>query len=171
MESATLISLEEYLATSYRPDREYIDGELKERNAGKWDHARVQFLLAAWFAQHERAWDVLGSTEQRTFVAGTRVRIPDVVLTARVQNPPVIVDPPVLVVEILSPDDTYTDTEERAADYLRIGVRMVWVIDPETRSGRMCDGAAWTSAECLSVPGTPIYVDLPQLFSQLNPPR
>ena len=28
--------IEEYLNTSYSPDREYIDGELVERNVGKW---------------------------------------------------------------------------------------------------------------------------------------
>ncbi len=42
MATATFLSLGEYLQTTYRPDREYIDGELKERNVGKWDHARVQ---------------------------------------------------------------------------------------------------------------------------------
>jgi len=40
------IPLCEYLETSYRPDREYVDGEVKERNVGKWEHARVQWLLA-----------------------------------------------------------------------------------------------------------------------------
>jgi hypothetical protein len=46
MASVTQIPAAEYLKTSYRPDREYIDGEVRERNVGKWEHARVQLLLA-----------------------------------------------------------------------------------------------------------------------------
>ena len=33
------------MRTSYRPDREYIDGELFERNVGNWEHARLYRLL------------------------------------------------------------------------------------------------------------------------------
>jgi len=39
MATQVRISLQEYLATSWRPDREYIDGEVRERNVGKWEHA------------------------------------------------------------------------------------------------------------------------------------
>ncbi len=51
MATPTQISITEYLNTSYRPDREYVDGEVRERNVGKWEHARVQALLAAWFRE------------------------------------------------------------------------------------------------------------------------
>ena len=53
MATAVVVSLAECLETSYRPDCEYVDGELRERNVGKWEHARVQWLLAAWFGRHE----------------------------------------------------------------------------------------------------------------------
>ena len=36
MATSTQISIAEYLATVYRPDCEYIDGELLEKNMGKW---------------------------------------------------------------------------------------------------------------------------------------
>jgi hypothetical protein len=41
-------TLEEYLATDYNPDREWIAGELRKRNVGIWEHARVLAQLAAW---------------------------------------------------------------------------------------------------------------------------
>ncbi len=53
MASATQSSLAEYLDSSYRPDREYLDGEVRERNVGKREHARVQALLTAWLMEHE----------------------------------------------------------------------------------------------------------------------
>ena len=37
MPTATLTPVSEYLSTSYRPDREFIDGIISERNVGEWD--------------------------------------------------------------------------------------------------------------------------------------
>ena len=168
MPSAVAVSLTEYLETSYRPDREYIDGELRERNVGKWEHARVQLLLGGWFMNHEAAWGITSSTEQRTQVSAGRVRIPDLVVLRQGPQPDVLVDPPLLVIEVLSPDDTYSDTEERARDYLAMGVATVWIVDPKTRSGRMCLGNDWIAAARLEVPGTPIYVDLDGIFQGIG---
>ena len=69
------IPLQEYLSTSYRPDCEYVDGEIRERNVGKYEHARVQALLARWFGNHEQEWGVQVVTEQRVQVSPTRVGI------------------------------------------------------------------------------------------------
>jgi hypothetical protein len=33
------IPLEKYLAKDFRPDCEYVDGEIRERNVGKYEHA------------------------------------------------------------------------------------------------------------------------------------
>jgi Uma2 family endonuclease len=168
---AARISLEEYMATSYRPDREYIDGEVRERNMGKWDHARLQALLTNWFGTHESEWGVMVATEWRTKVGATRVRIPDVVLVADEEQPQVLTDPPILIVEILSPDDSYSDTQERAADYRRMGVNTVWIIDPKTRTGRFCVADTWTAAQRLTVHGTEIFADLDILFDRLDRKR
>jgi Uma2 family endonuclease len=168
MASVTQIPVAEYLKTNYRPDREYIDGEVRERNVGKWEHARVQALLAGWFINHESVWNVLSSTEQRVQVSATRVRVPDLVVVRPGQQPDVLTAPPLLVVEILSPDDTYSDTEERARDYRAMGVETVWIIDPKTRSGRMCVGTDWVGARRLEVAGTAMFVDLDELFGQLE---
>jgi hypothetical protein len=70
MATSVLIPLEQYLNTSYRPDREYIDGEVVERKMGKFEHGRVQALLAIWFGSHEREWHIQTVTEWRTQVSG-----------------------------------------------------------------------------------------------------
>ena len=168
MATSVLIPLDQYLSTSYRPDREYIDGEVVERKMGKWEHARIQALLAMWFGRHEREWQVQTATEWRTQVSNTRVRIPDVVLVRQEPQPDVLADPPVLVVEVLSPDDSYSETQKRADDYLRMGVKTIWIIDPATRTGRVCSGPNWVEANRLEVAGTPIYVDLGNLFASLD---
>jgi len=168
MATALHIPLHEYLGSSFRPDCEYVDGKIRERNVGKYEHARVQALLAAWFNQHEKAWGVQVVTEQRVQVSPTRVRIPDVALLPAGAQPDVIIKPPALVIEILFPEDPYSDTQERAQDYRTMGVETVWIIDPKTRSGRMCSGAEWVESPRLAVKGTPLYVDLPGIFSQLT---
>ncbi len=171
MATSLQISIETYLASSYEPDREYIDGELQERNMGKWQHARVQALLTIWFGQNESRWGVMVSTEQRTRVAGTRVRIPDLVLVKSGPQPSVLTEAPLLVVEVLSPEDSYSDTQRRAGEYRAMGVGTVWILDPETLTGRMCVGDNWQERTRLEVPGTGIYVELPELFRFLQQPR
>lgn len=168
MATATTLSIAEYLETNYRPDREFVDGELRERNVGKWEHARVQWLLAGWFLNHEMQWGVIGSTEQRVQVSKSRVRIPDLVVLRPGPQPDILVEPPLLVIEILSPDDSYSDTQERAQDYLTMGVPTLWIIDPKTRTGRMCSGADWIAADRLEVPGTDLHVNLPAIFNGIG---
>src|ERR1700744_5009601 len=47
--SPVRISVEEYLDTSYRPDCDYVNGEIEERNVGEKDHAIVQRVLTMLF--------------------------------------------------------------------------------------------------------------------------
>jgi Uma2 family endonuclease len=48
-------------------------------------------------------------------------------------NPKFIEDPPTLAVEVLSPNDRLGKTTRRVREFLKAGVRLVWVIDPEAR--------------------------------------
>ena len=143
--TAIHIPLAEYLETSYSPDREYIDGEVRERNGG-----------------------IVGSVEQRVLSALSRVRIPYVVVLSAGSQPDLLTDPPLLVIEFLSPDDSDSDTRERTKDYRDVGVERVGIIDPRTRTGRMCTGAQWIEAKRLTVAGTPLYIDLDAIFSQIQ---
>ncbi len=53
-----LISVEEYLATSYRPDCDYVDGEVVERNLGEQDHSWLQAALGSYFFVRRKEWNV-----------------------------------------------------------------------------------------------------------------
>ena len=85
MATATLISVEEYLATSYEPDAELIDGQLVERNLGEYDHSRLQTKVAGWFLGREREWHIRAVVEQRIRIAAKRYRILDVCVISRDQ--------------------------------------------------------------------------------------
>ncbi len=45
MSTPLSVPVSECVATSYRPDCDYLDGELLERNIGEWHHSRWQMLL------------------------------------------------------------------------------------------------------------------------------
>ena len=47
-----LVSVREYLATSYRPDCEYLDGRIEERNGYEYDHGLMQTILGCLFMTH-----------------------------------------------------------------------------------------------------------------------
>ena len=66
-----LVSVEEYLATSYDPDLEYVDGRLVERNVGEPDHGRLQLLIADALRAFEKLRGVRVFVETRLLVAGT----------------------------------------------------------------------------------------------------
>ena len=40
-----LLSVDEYLQTNYSPDLDFVEGELKHRNVGEYDHGRKQWLI------------------------------------------------------------------------------------------------------------------------------
>jgi len=41
---------------------------------------------------------------------------------------------PELIVEVLSPDDRWHDVQEKVAEYLAVGVDVIWVLDPKSQT-------------------------------------
>ena len=129
-----LVSEAEYLRTTYRPDCDYVDGVVLERNLGQFDHSTLQMLVLLALQAHAAEWNVLVRPELRLKIRPRKYRIPDVmVLPAGTKHPPVIEEPPLLCVEIVSPDDRLKQLTERAQDYTSLGVPETWILDPETR--------------------------------------
>ena len=129
----TLISVEQYLATSYRPDCDYVDGRIEERNLGEWDHSSLQTAIAAFFFVRRKQWGISVATELRVQVKPRRFRIPDVCVVLGKPGEQVLTKPPFLCIEILSPEDRMSRVEQRTDDFIHMGVPNVWVIDPSTK--------------------------------------
>src|SRR5579872_6440583 len=134
MATGALVSVEEYLHTSYRPDCEYIDGVVLERNLGEFDHSRLQMILGAYFFAREKRWGIVTLPEQRVQVKATRFRVPDLcILLGSGPFEPIIHTAPFICIEILSKDDTIDSVQDRIDDYLAFGVRYVWLVNPRSR--------------------------------------
>lgn len=125
------VPFEEYLSTIYHPDCDYVDGHVEERNFGEAQHAELQTALALYLRQNDNLFRVRTVIGVRVQVAPHRFRIPDVCCVRKRPEGRIITEPPVLCIEILSPEVRFSRVEARIADFLAMGVPYVWVIDPE----------------------------------------
>jgi Uma2 family endonuclease len=165
MATRTLVSIDEYLSTSYDPDCDYVDGIVEERNLGEKDHSKLQIALGAYFFIRRKEWGIQVFPGQRIQVSPTRFRVPDlcVVLGDRPKDQ-IFRTPPFICIEILSPEDRLSRVQERMTDYLSFGVPYVWLLDPGTRKA-----FRWTTAGMHEIPElrteTPAFlVPLAELF-------
>ncbi len=169
MSATHTVSLDQYLNTSYKPDMELIDGELKEKAVTAPIHGKTQARLMQWFLNHEDKWGIQAYVEPRTKVTGTNVRLPDAVVTYAGPTPAkALVDAPLIAIEVRSESDKPADLRARAQDLASMGVRNVWLIEPEDRRASVWSGDAWERSEQLRAADTPIYLDLGWLWKKLG---
>jgi Uma2 family endonuclease len=167
--ATTLIPISDYLATTYRPDAEYIDGVIVERNLGEYDHSSLQAALILFLGSRQRQWNIRVLPEQRIQVAPTRFRIPDIAVFDRAQPiEPVFTRTPRVVIEILSKDDTLRAYVERLTDYLDFGVANVWIIDPATRRAWIANHSGFQECAVLETADSLIRLPLAELFAELE---
>ncbi|SNS30713.1 Endonuclease, Uma2 family (restriction endonuclease fold) [Granulicella rosea] len=160
------ISPQEYLRTSYRPDRDYVNGRVEDRNVGEWEHATVQKMLMRIFLTNEEAWGVNAIQECRLQIAEDRFRVPDtMVLRAGLEIERIVYDVPLICIEVISREDTWKRLQEVLGDYLAFGVPHIWAFDPETRKAYRYDERGLTVVNgALSVPGTSLVLHVDEVF-------
>jgi Uma2 family endonuclease len=171
MPSRTLVSVEEYLHTSYSPDCDYVDGAIVERNVGETDHSDCQGRIYAYFLNRSRQLRVYPLVEQRVQVSRTRFRIPDVSVVLGLRpTEQILSTPPLICVEILSKDDRMAYMQEKIDDYMQFGVSYVWVVDPGTRRAWVYtkDGCHEAKDGILRTENPAIELPLPEIFQVLE---
>jgi Uma2 family endonuclease len=171
MQGTALIPIAEYLEASYRPDCDYVDGRLVERNVGERDHSILQGEIIIYLSARRRELRLHIFPEQRVQVSATRFRVPDVcVVVGEKPADPIFHQPPLLCVEILSKSDRVKDMQERINDYLNFGVKYVWVINPQTRQAwiHTSEGAQEVKDGLLRTQKPSLEVPLSDLFAELN---
>lgn len=93
---------------------------VKAHNVGKVYAAETGFRIGA-DPDHVRAPDAAFVCQERVEAAGGRI-------------PGYWPGPPDLAVEVISPNDRYTEVEEKVADWLAAGVRLIILVDPRRRT-------------------------------------
>ncbi len=165
------LSIDQYLHTSYKPDLDFVDGGLEARNVGTYEHGKIQGWLFHIFTLNAKQWATDPVVEQRIRVRPNQVRVCDVaILRADAPREAVTTTPPLICVEVLSPDDRFSRTKLVLADYLAMGVENIWLIDPIYRAAFTYNATGLHEADPtqLTVPNTPIHVDLTETFASLD---
>ena len=140
----TLLSAEDLYQMSDIGLAELVRGELVKMTPSGGEHGKLTIKIGArllGFVEPRNLGQVFGA-ETGVFTG----RDPDTVRAvdamyisnerlAKVSDLSKFVDvAPDLIVEVVSPTDRWSELEEKMAEYLGIGVRLVWVINPKTRS-------------------------------------
>ena len=169
--SPALLPIEEYLHTSYHPDADYVNGEIEQRHMGEHTHNLIQGFIYYTFTSNQESWRAEAIIEQRIRIDSSRVRVCDVaVIDAAAPFEELLTSPPLLCIEILSPLDRVSRAQLVLADYYAMGVPNIWLIDPTRRTAYTFDASGLQDADPahLTVPNTPIHLDLTPAFAQLD---
>jgi Uma2 family endonuclease len=166
MATRALIPVEVYLKSVYRPDCDYVDGQVLERNLGEREHSYTQGNLVGYFHARRKQWGIEVYPEQRVRVKPARFRVPGVCVVLGGTKEKVFTSPPFLCIEILSPEDRMPRIWERLNDYFEMGVQNVWVINPETRLAEIAtpDGRLFPAADALRTKNPVLEVPLAEIF-------
>src|ERR1700683_772207 len=131
MAADTLVSVEEYLHTSYSPDMEYVDGVLVDRNVGDLQHSLTLSNVIFALMQKYPSVKVLPGVTWK--VTETHYRIPDVAVVLRKPAGRFITEAPFIAIEILSEEDRVSGLIEKLKEYAAMGVPNIWVFDPRLK--------------------------------------
>jgi Uma2 family endonuclease len=165
MSTTAIVSVEEYLRYTEKPNCEYIEGVLYPKAMPTAFHGLLEFILVALL----RRAGLDARPEVTVRLSATKYLVPDVIAAKHIQNP-YPTEPPLLCVEILSPEDGVGAMLAKCEKYHTWGVPYCWVIDPMKR-------VAWeyqSGGEPVRIGGSgklqagEVTIDVEELFAQLK---
>jgi Uma2 family endonuclease len=124
---------------------ELIDGVLVEKTMGCYESMLAVALiwyLESYVRQHDLG--IVLAPDGPLRILPTQVRVPDVSVIlwkrfsgGKLPEEPIFALAPDLAVEVLSRSNTKKEMQRKLRDYFQSGVRLVWYIDPETRTAEI----------------------------------
>jgi Uma2 family endonuclease len=140
-----LMTADELLAMPDDGQRhELVRGELRTMPPGGWEHGYESIRVAASLAPHvirHKMGGVAGAdTGFRLSTTPDTVRVPDLAFVRLDRLPSgaarrgYFQGAPDLAVEVISPNDLYTEVEEKVAEWLEHGTLMVLVVNPRRQT-------------------------------------
>jgi len=123
---------------------ELVAGELQQMVPAGWRHGEIAGYLDRWLnpfvAQHGLGRVYIADTGFLLSRDPDTVRAPDIAFIRKERMPATPPQEafwpgaPDLVVEVVSPGDTFREVDEKVQDWLRAGAAMVWVVNPTMRT-------------------------------------
>lgn len=157
------VRVEDYLRMSFEHDREYVRGEIVARPMPAFSHSDVQNSFSVFFHPYRRSHNLFGVPELRLRLGPDLIRIPDYSLfTGKPDEVPST--PPLVAVEITSPDDRLDDILEKREEYRAWGVPNIRLVQPGPRRLHVDDGAL-KQVEAFTLPSYGIRLTPAHLFA------
>jgi Uma2 family endonuclease len=144
------ISADEFWEIAHRPEYddkmlELVEGEIREMSRPGGKHGQIVIKMSSpiyRFVEEHQLGHVTTETGYILFKnpnGKDTVRGPDLAFVALHRAPDGLPDghvpfAPDLAVEVVSPNDSASDIDEKVGDYLRAGVRLIWVVYPSTKT-------------------------------------
>ena len=166
MATEALITAEQYLSTHFEREPELVHGELVERPLPNFPHGRIQLRLGSRLEALSQPHAVFTGVEVRVQLAPDLFRLPDIAVWVG-PNPPAKLpnEPPLLVVEISSPDDRWYDLLQKLEEYRVWGVQHIWLVEPELKKFHVYDNGSVTEVDHFSLSQFNFVVTVKELFA------
>jgi Uma2 family endonuclease len=174
---------EDLLAMPDGKSYELVDGRLVERNMGfesSWVGGRLLIRLGSYCEERGLGWALPADAGYQCFPHDPDlVRKPDVSFVRYGRLPGGVAPkgwakiPPDLAVEVVSPNDQTYALEEKLEDYEKVGVSLIWVINPQSRKVMVhrIDGSVARLRESDELSGEDVIPGFRCPVRELFPPR
>ena len=163
MSTTALVTVEEYLRLTEKPNREYRDGVLYPKAMPTKSHSIIQRVLLMLLQNQ----GVSAFPELTLCVSATKYLIPGVAVADDFPGP-YPTEAVRLCCEILSPDDRLGTMLAKCEEYHAWGVPFCWVIDPVKRGAWEYHSGGEPVRATDTLRAGDISVGLGELFSSLE---
>lgn len=157
---------EQYLATHFEREPELVHGELVERPLPTFSHGNIQLVLGSRLLAFARTHGMFIAVEVRMRLDHDLYRIPDIAVWAGPEPPGRLPSsPPLVVVEVSSPDDRLYDLLQKLEEYRVWGVHHIWLVEPELKKFHVYDDGSLREVQRLELPQSGFAVTTVELFA------
>ena len=165
MATQTATPVEDFLAMPDLGWAEYLDGKVVERPVPTWAHNRVIIKLSYFFARDESRCRLYAAPTQHISVTPSRYRVPDFVAYADASpGGEMPATPPLIIVEILSPNDSYRSIRDRFAEYANFGVKYIYLADPVIKGMLRYENESLLHVDSIDIPSHGFLLPAADIF-------
>jgi Uma2 family endonuclease len=147
----------------FEREPELVHGELVERSLPTFPHGNIQLRLGARLLALQSSHALFTGVEVRVRL-GPDLRIPDIAMWQGSQPESIPTVPPLVVAEVLSPDDRIYDVLLKLAEYEAWGVQHIWLIEPELKQCHVYRNGSFNPVSQLELPELGFSLDSAELF-------
>ena len=161
MATGTLITAEQYLAMHFDQwEPELVHGEVVERPMPNRLHAKIQHLLELRLTGAGDCYPGL-----RLRLNRDTIRVPDISVFAEPQHELMPSNPPLIIVEVISPDDRHQDLVLKLEQYRKWGVTYVWAVEPELEKFYAYGSHGFAEVDHFAAPEAGFQITAAELFA------